>query len=105
MRRVSVPERRTVGGCHRREVLNRDQLLCAQCQTAPLARTLHATVPVAKKEALAMTLPPCWTPPDDDLPPNESRRNFLIGSAVATAAAIVAPLLAEPERATAPPPN
>src|SRR5947207_1434125 len=70
-----------------------------------LAHPLHATTPVAKKEALAMTLPPCWTPPDDELPPNESRRNFLIGSAVATAAAIVAPLLAEPERATAPPPN
>ena len=35
-----------------------------------------------------MTLPPCWTPPDDDAdaPPNESRRTFLIGSAVATAA-------------------
>lgn len=41
-----------------------------------------------------MTLPPCWTPPDDDEQPNDpSRRSFLIGSAVATASAIAAPLL------------
>ena len=47
-----------------------------------------------------MTLPPCWTPPDDDAdaPPNESRRTFLIGSAVATAGALVAPLFAEETR-------
>lgn len=41
-----------------------------------------------------MTLPPCWTPPDDD-PPDPSRRTFLIGSAVATAGAFVLPLVAE----------
>ena len=47
-----------------------------------------------------MTLPPCWTPPDDDpdVPPNESRRTFLIGSAVATAGALVAPLFAQEAR-------
>jgi xanthine dehydrogenase YagT iron-sulfur-binding subunit len=48
-----------------------------------------------------MTLPPCWTPPDDE-PPNESRRQFLIGSAVATAGAFVAPLFAETETNAAP---
>src|SRR6266550_5356248 len=45
-----------------------------------------------------MTLPPCWTPPDDDpqgdAPVDPSRRTFLIGSAVATVGACVAPLLA-----------
>jgi xanthine dehydrogenase YagT iron-sulfur-binding subunit len=51
-----------------------------------------------------MTLPPCWTPPDDDAdaPPNESRRNFLIGSAVVTAGALCAPLFAEQEARSAP---
>jgi xanthine dehydrogenase YagT iron-sulfur-binding subunit len=57
-----------------------------------------------------MTLPPCWTPPDDELdeqpeaaaadaaaspgesPGHPSRRSFLIGSAVAAAASVVAPL-------------
>jgi len=60
-----------------------------------------------------MTLPPCYQPLDDDdaessqegvpgaehtagnEPSNPSRRSFLIGSAVATATALVAPLLAE----------
>jgi xanthine dehydrogenase YagT iron-sulfur-binding subunit len=44
-----------------------------------------------------MTLPPCWTPPDDDTdaPPDPTRRSFLIGSAAATAGAIVAPLFAQ----------
>jgi xanthine dehydrogenase YagT iron-sulfur-binding subunit len=50
-----------------------------------------------------MTLPPCWTPPDDD-PPDPSRRTFLIGSAVATAGAFVLPLVAE-EPAVAADPN
>ena len=41
-----------------------------------------------------MTLPPCYTPPDDDdeTPSDPSRRSFLIGSAVATVGAYVAPL-------------
>jgi xanthine dehydrogenase YagT iron-sulfur-binding subunit len=53
-----------------------------------------------------MTLPPCWTPPDDDAaPPNESRRNFLIGSAVVTAGALCAPLFAQQEARTAAPPD
>src|SRR4029078_7706147 len=47
-----------------------------------------------------MTLPPCWTPPDDD-PPDPSRRTFLIGSAVATAGAFVLPLVAEEPAAKA----
>jgi len=38
-----------------------------------------------------MPLPPCYTPPDDDAPPDPSRRTFLIGSA---ASVIAAPLLA-----------
>jgi xanthine dehydrogenase YagT iron-sulfur-binding subunit len=44
-----------------------------------------------------MTLPPCWTPPEDEdeAPPDPSRRTFLIGSAVATAGAFVLPLVAE----------
>ncbi|HEY6140327.1 MAG TPA: 2Fe-2S iron-sulfur cluster-binding protein [Thermoanaerobaculia bacterium] len=50
-----------------------------------------------------MTLPPCWTPPEDD-PPDPSRRTFLIGSAVATAGAFVLPLVAE-EPATKADPN
>ena len=51
-----------------------------------------------------MTLPPCWTPPDDDAdaPPNESRRTFLIGSAVVTAGAFCAPLFAKQEVRSAP---
>ena len=42
-----------------------------------------------------MTLPPCYTPPDDDEPDDPSRRSFLIGSAAATAGLIVSPLLGE----------
>jgi hypothetical protein len=52
-------------------------------------------------EGVRMTLPPCWTPPDDnetdletdreppqpDTPSDPSRRSFLIGSAVATVGA------------------
>jgi xanthine dehydrogenase YagT iron-sulfur-binding subunit len=59
-----------------------------------------------------MTLPPCWTPPDDeatdaepqpqDTPTDPSRRSFLIGSAVATVGAYVAPLLGAAET---PPPT
>ncbi len=41
-----------------------------------------------------MSLPPCYTPEDDDLP-DPSRRNFLIGSAAATAGFVVAPLFGE----------
>ncbi|HEX2833227.1 MAG TPA: 2Fe-2S iron-sulfur cluster-binding protein [Thermoanaerobaculia bacterium] len=43
-----------------------------------------------------MTLPPCWTPPDEDDEQlqDPTRRSFLIGSAVVTASAIAAPLLA-----------
>ena len=41
-----------------------------------------------------MTLPPCYTPEDDD-PPDPSRRNFLIGSAAATAGLVVSPLFGE----------
>jgi xanthine dehydrogenase YagT iron-sulfur-binding subunit len=60
-----------------------------------------------------MTLPPCWTPPDDDDAPQENaaphepaalhatRRSFLIGSAVVTASAFVGPLLAD-EKPSAP---
>ncbi|HKO58417.1 MAG TPA: (2Fe-2S)-binding protein [Thermoanaerobaculia bacterium] len=42
-----------------------------------------------------MTLPPCYTPPDDqdDLPSDPSRRAFMLGSAAAAAGVIVAPLL------------
>jgi len=42
-----------------------------------------------------MTLPPCYTNPEpnDDAPDDPSRRSFVIGSAVATAAAFVAPIL------------
>jgi xanthine dehydrogenase YagT iron-sulfur-binding subunit len=45
-----------------------------------------------------MTLPPCYTPPeDDDSPPeNPSRRSFVIGSAAATAAMFVGPILGAP---------
>ena len=44
-----------------------------------------------------MTQPPCYVPPDDDddAPSDPSRRSFLIGSAVATAGALVLPLVAE----------
>jgi xanthine dehydrogenase YagT iron-sulfur-binding subunit len=57
-----------------------------------------------------MTLPPCYTPPDDDprdcetdeeTPDDPSRRSFLIGSAVATVGACVAPLFGAGE---SPPP-
>jgi len=49
-----------------------------------------------------MTLPPCWTPPEDEdeAPPDPSRRTFLIGSAVATAGAFVLPLVADEPAAT-----
>jgi xanthine dehydrogenase YagT iron-sulfur-binding subunit len=49
-----------------------------------------------------MTLPPCYTPPDEDDQPDEpaaerpadhTRRTFLFGSAAAAAGVIVAPLL------------
>jgi xanthine dehydrogenase YagT iron-sulfur-binding subunit len=49
-----------------------------------------------------MTLPPCYTnpePDDDESPLDPSRRTFVIGSAVATAAAFVTPMLG-----AAPPP-
>ncbi|HEV8435370.1 MAG TPA: 2Fe-2S iron-sulfur cluster-binding protein [Thermoanaerobaculia bacterium] len=51
-----------------------------------------------------MTLPPCYTPPDDDdeTPSDPSRRSFLIGSAVATVGVYVAPLLGASD--AAPPP-
>jgi xanthine dehydrogenase YagT iron-sulfur-binding subunit len=44
-----------------------------------------------------MTLPPCYEPSDDDAqePSGPTRRNFLIGSAAATAGLFVAPLLGE----------
>lgn len=42
-----------------------------------------------------MTLPPCMEPPEEDeLPPDPSRRSFMIGSAAATAGLAVAPLFA-----------
>jgi xanthine dehydrogenase YagT iron-sulfur-binding subunit len=54
-----------------------------------------------------MTLPPCWTPPDDELEEDAAphdhgvlhptRRTFLLGSAVATAAAVIAPLFGAAE--------
>ena len=44
-----------------------------------------------------MSLPPCYTP-DDEEPPDPSRRTFMIGSAAATAGLIVAPLLGEAAR-------
>jgi xanthine dehydrogenase YagT iron-sulfur-binding subunit len=42
-----------------------------------------------------MTLPPCYTPPDDEDEslPDPTRRQFMIGSAVATAGLLVAPML------------
>jgi xanthine dehydrogenase YagT iron-sulfur-binding subunit len=56
-----------------------------------------------------MTLPPCYTPPDeDDLPDDPTRRSFVIGSAAAAAAAFVSPLLGAPataEAAKSPPVN
>ena len=52
-----------------------------------------------------MTLPPCYTPPDEDdeTPSDPSRRSFLIGSAVVTVGAYVAPLFGAPEAASSPP--
>jgi xanthine dehydrogenase YagT iron-sulfur-binding subunit len=50
-----------------------------------------------------MTLPPCYTnpePDEDESPVDPSRRSFVIGSAVATAAAFVSPILG-----AAPPPD
>ena len=49
-----------------------------------------------------MTLPPCYTPPDEDdhdLPDDPSRRSFVLGSAAAAAAAFVSPLLGAPATA------
>jgi len=40
-----------------------------------------------------MTFPPCYTPADDDEPPDPSRRTFMIGSAAATAGLFVSPSL------------
>jgi xanthine dehydrogenase YagT iron-sulfur-binding subunit len=42
-----------------------------------------------------MTLPPCYQPDDEDELSDPSRRNFLLGSAAATAGLIVAPLFGE----------
>jgi len=53
-----------------------------------------------------MTLPPCYTnpEPDDEAPADPSRRSFVIGSAAATAAVLVSPILgAAPAVADAPP--
>ena len=47
-----------------------------------------------------MTLPPCYTPDDEDTPADPSRRTFLIGSATATAAFVVSPLLGAPAAET-----
>ena len=51
-----------------------------------------------------MSLPPCYAPPDPEPdPPDPSRRSFVLGSAAATAAILVAPLAAAaPATATAP---
>src|SRR5256885_16448595 len=47
-----------------------------------------------------MTLPACYTPPDDDYPDDPSRRTFVLGSAAAAAAIVVSPILgAAPEAA------
>lgn len=48
-----------------------------------------------------MTLPPCYIPPDDEEPPDPSRRSFMIGSAAVTAALAVGPLFASPAGETA----
>ena len=56
-----------------------------------------------------MTLPPCYQPPDDeldaaerdDVPPDPSRRRFMVGSAAATAGMFVAPLIGEAAPAVA----
>ncbi|HEX7678712.1 MAG TPA: 2Fe-2S iron-sulfur cluster-binding protein [Thermoanaerobaculia bacterium] len=53
-----------------------------------------------------MTLPPCYTSPepDDEAPADPSRRSFVIGSAAATAAVFVSPILgAAPATAETPP--
>jgi xanthine dehydrogenase YagT iron-sulfur-binding subunit len=54
-----------------------------------------------------MTLPPCYTDPDeddlpleDDRPENPSRRSFVLGSAAATAAIFVGPMLGAPPART-----
>ena len=57
-----------------------------------------------------MTLPPCYTAPDDeDVPEDPTRRTFVIGSAAAAAAAFVSPLLGAPaatvEKTKSPPVN
>ena len=51
-----------------------------------------------------MTFPPCYTPDDDDNPPDPSRRTFMIGSAAAVTAGLFAgPLIAEEAKAKADP--
>ncbi len=58
-----------------------------------------------------MTLPPCYADlePEEDNPPDPSRRAFVLGSAAATAGILVGPLLgaptAEKPKAKAPPLN
>src|SRR5438045_7621127 len=47
-----------------------------------------------------MTLPPCYRP-DDEEPSNPSRRDFMIGSAAATAGLMVTPLFGEAARQNA----
>ena len=48
-----------------------------------------------------MTLPPCYTPPDeDDQPDNPSRRSFVLGSAAAAAAIVVSPMIGSSADAT-----
>jgi xanthine dehydrogenase YagT iron-sulfur-binding subunit len=78
----------------------------------------HCTLPDAvhdfSEKVPPMTLPPCWLPPeeedqfasqpetasallppfDPESPPDPTRRSFLLGTAVAAAGAVVAPLLA-----------
>jgi xanthine dehydrogenase YagT iron-sulfur-binding subunit len=63
-----------------------------------------------------MTLPPCYTNPDpddepivakpsEDSPANPSRRSFVIGSAAATAAILVSPMLGHAPAAAETPPK
>jgi len=47
-----------------------------------------------------MTLPPCYTPPDEDRPDDPSRRSFVLGSAAAAAAIVVSPILGAAPEAT-----
>src|SRR3954451_24511232 len=53
-----------------------------------------------------MTLPPCYTPPDnDDQPDDPSRRAFVLGSAAAAAAIVVNPILGSADPAPKIDPN